>query len=341
METPNVTIQSTTPPPARHRTLKIVLLVLGILALIGSFFMNLVLGAIAVSGIAGVDGRDLREITLSDDTSALETNKIAVVNITGEISGGGSVIPGLAGNNPTSDDILKQLDHAQNDRDVKAVVLFVDSPGGEVIASEDLNDKIALVDKDKPVVTYINGSGTSGAYLAAVASRYIVANPASINGSIGVILQSYDVSGLMEKYGVRVNTFASGPMKNLLGFDHQPTPEEKAIVQGLIDDNFSIFVDRVVQGRGLDEVIVRKLADGRIYTAKQALDNKLIDAIGLRDDAYAKAAEIAGIQRYALVTYQTPHAFLSDLGLSNLFAGNDILATLKKIPTLSTRVMFL
>lgn len=320
---------------------RIVILVIGVVVLIGSLLSNLVLGGmvVALALRSATSQSDLQEQVIGG-SDQLARNKIAVINITGTIASSSEMLPTLSATGASAEDVVRQLDTAQNDPDVQAVVLFIDSPGGEVVASDDLYQKITSVAQTLPVVAYINRSGTSGAYMAAVASNHIIANPASLNGSIGVILQTYDAQELLNKAGVRLHTYTSGPLKNLLGIDHSPSSDESAIAQGIVDESYQLFVDHVAEGRGMDRSAVEKLADGRVYTAQQALDHKLIDAIGYREDAYAKAAELAQISSYALVTYELPQSFWSRLGLAGL-SKLDLLGSLKGIPSQGMRMMFL
>lgn len=336
--TTNTSVTQTTTTSGNGR---IVALVIGVVVLIGSLLGNLVLGGMvmALALHTAVSQGDLREQVIGG-SDELARDKIAVINITGTIASHSEALPTLSATGASAEDIVRQLDTAQNDPDVQAVVLFIDSPGGEVVASDDLYQKITSVALTTPVVAYINRSGTSGAYMAAVASNHIIANPASLNGSIGVILQTYDAQELLNKAGVRLHTYTSGPLKNLLGIDHSPSSDESAIAQGIVDDSYQLFLDHVEKGRNMDRAAVQKLADGRVYTAKQALDHKLIDAIGYREDAYAKAAELAGITNYALVSYQLPQSFLSRLGLEGL-SKLDLLGSLKGIPSQGMRMMFL
>lgn len=175
---------------------------------------------------------------------------------------------------------LDEIDRATDDGSVKGMILAIDSPGGSVSGGESLHDAIARFAAKKPVVVTMGGVAASAGYMIAVPAARIYASNATLTGSIGVILQSPDLSGLLGKIGVSVDELVSGPLKGQPSVVKPLSPEGRAMLQGVVTDLFDQFVAMVATGRHMDEARVRALADGRPYTGHQALGLGLIDAIG-------------------------------------------------------------
>jgi len=202
--------------------------------------------------------------------------------------------------------VKEELTKAGEDEQVKAVILRINSPGGTVTASDILYHEIEQFKKTHriPVIASIVDLGTSGGYYLAAAADKIVAHPSTITGSIGVIMVTLNAEGLLEKIGVEPRAITSGPKKSMGAPFRSMTNEEQAIFQGVIDSMFEQFVAVVHAGRpDLDETEIRRLADGRIYTASQAKDAGLIDDIGYLEDTVALAKEQAGLKEAMVVTY--------------------------------------
>jgi protease-4 len=219
-------------------------------------------------------------------------------------------------------DIEDQLQQAVDDRRVKAIILRIDSPGGEVVASDTIYQAVVAAREKKPVVANINTMGASGAYYVAVGADWIIANELSITGSIGVIMESFTVDGLAQKIGVKFYTFKSGKYKDILNPTREPTPDEMALVQGMVMEVYDKFVGIVAEERDMKvEDLKNGLADGRILSGKQALQAGFVDATGYFDDAIDKAEELASIKRARVIHYVEP------FNLRNLFrllgASND------------------
>ncbi|HWH77827.1 MAG TPA: signal peptide peptidase SppA, partial [Candidatus Binatus sp.] len=173
---------------------------------------------------------------------------------------------------------------------VKAIVVRVDSPGGAVAPTQEIFEEIQRVKKRKPVIASMGSVAASGGYYIASACDVIIANPGTLTGSIGVIMQLTNVEELMKKIGVKGYNVKSGANKDI-GSPFQPlSAEGREILQSLIDNVHSQFVAAVAKGRGLDEARVRKLADGRIYSGAQAKDLGLVDQFGTLEDAIEVAA---------------------------------------------------
>ncbi len=193
----------------------------------------------------------------------------------------------------SSDTYLKLLDKLEGDEDVKAIVLRVDSPGGVVGACQEIHDKVKEISQKKPVVVSMGSIAASGGLYISVPATKIVANPGTITGSIGVILQSYNVKQLADKIGIKVITVKSGKFKDLLNPFREPDKKTLQILQALIDDSYNQFVEAVAEGRKLPVEKVKKFADGRIFTGRQAKELGLVDELGNFDRAVEVARELS------------------------------------------------
>jgi protease-4 len=207
--------------------------------------------------------------------------------------------------------VREELEKAAEDDQVKALVLRINSPGGTVTASDILYHEIKrFKDRRKvPVVASILDVGASGGYYVALAADRIVAHPTTVTGSIGVLMLTVNSSGLLEKIGVSADYITSGPRKDMGSPFRALTPEERAIFQDVIDRLYARFVGLIVRERRLDEARVRSFADGRIYTAPEALSLGLVDRIGYLEEAIALAKEAAGTPDAKVVTYHRPRQY--------------------------------
>jgi len=230
-------------------------------------------------------------------------SQVAVVPLYGLIS------YGVAGDAMASmvDDIVARLRQARTDDRIKAVIVRIDSPGGEVTASDVIYNEIVKTDAEKPVLIFMDSVAASGGYYAAVGGRHLMANRLTITGSIGVILQTFNLKELSEKVGVDVLTIKSGKMKDILNPFREADPEEVEFVQTLIDETYDRFLGVVAVERELDAAeLEATVADGRILSGQRALDAGLIDSTGYFEDATAKARELAGLERATVVELQAP-----------------------------------
>ena len=193
----------------------------------------------------------------------------------------------------SSDTYLRLLDKLERDEDVKAIVLRVDSPGGVVGACQEIHDKVKEISQKKPVVVSMGSIAASGGLYISVPATKIVANPGTITGSIGVILQSYNVKQLADKIGIKVITVKSGKFKDLLNPFREPDEKTLQILQALIDDSYNQFVKAVAEGRKLPVEKVKKFADGRIFTGRQAKELGLVDELGNFDRAVEVARKLS------------------------------------------------
>lgn len=209
--------------------------------------------------------------------------------------------------------LKKDLEAARKRKAIKAVLIEINSPGGEVTASDIIYHQIKKMREDtgKPVVALIGAMGASGAYYVACSADRILAHPTSIVGSIGVLMQSMNVQELAGKVGLKAVTLKSDktPMKDVLSPFKEMTVEEKAMLLQIINGVYDRFIDIVAGSRKIDREAVIKLADGGIYTAAKAKESRLIDEIGYREDAMAEACKLANIKSAALVKRITKKGF--------------------------------
>jgi protease IV len=187
------------------------------------------------------------------------------------------------------------IDKLADNANIKAVIVSVDSPGGSVAGGEALHNAIARVAAKKPVVVVMGGVAASAGYMISVPAARIFASQATLTGSIGVLLETGDISGLLGKLGIAADPIVSGPLKDQPSFVKPLSPEGRQVLQGLVMDMYDQFVSMVAQGRHLDPDKVRALADGRAYTGRQALNLGLVDQIGGERDARAWLAKEKGV----------------------------------------------
>ena len=211
------------------------------------------------------------------------SDRIQVVDVDGELV--------------ESRSILDQLKRYEDSNSVKAILLNIDSPGGGVAVSQEIFAEIRRLreKKDKIVVAYLSSTGASGAYYVACAANKIVANPGTIVGSIGVIAEWVSFADLLEWAKLKEIVFKTGEFKDTGSATRALTENERKYFQGLIDDMYVQFVEAVASGRKLDLQEVRSLADGRVFTGRDAKERKLIDEIGNFQDAVDLTAKLAGI----------------------------------------------
>lgn len=202
-----------------------------------------------------------------------------------------------------SREVLSELRRFRDAPWIKAVVLRIDSPGGAVAPTQEIFDELQKLRQQKPLIASMGGIATSGGYYLAAACETIVANPGTMTGSIGVIMQLSNIEELMKKVGIRGYNIKSGANKDI-GSPLQPlSPEGQAILQSLVDNVHGQFVSAVAAGRGMEETAVKKLADGRIYSGAQAKDLGLIDELGNLEHAIELAAKQVGLEDRPSVYY--------------------------------------
>ena len=280
-----------------------VLLVIFLVLCASMFFNLLLLGLLGATEAESIAARrlspELQEVVVEEGTSG--AGKIAVIPVQGVIHTDDSNEWG----DSMVDDIKNALRTALTDDDVKAVVLAIDSPGGEVTASDIIYNEVVALQKEKPVVVAMSSVAASGAYYIACAADWIVANPTTFTGSIGVIIQSLNYQQLFNKIGLDAVVFKSGKFKDMLSGSRQMTPEERAYVEGMVQQVYDRFLGIVAHMRSLPADDLRKtVADGRILTGQDAKAAGLVDQLGYIEDAFDKARALAESPDAAVIRYQ-------------------------------------
>jgi len=219
-------------------------------------------------------------VTFSQKVSLGE--KVAVVQVTGMIVDAESTI--------------EELKDYSKDASVKAIVLRINSPGGAVAPAQEIYNEILKVKEKKKVIASMGAVAASGGYYIAAPADRIVANAGTLTGSIGVIMELPNVSGLMEKIGIQTQVIKSGRHKDLASVFKSLTPQEREILQAVLDDVHDQFIEAVSEARNMKFEDIKKLADGRIFTGKKALELGLIDELGSMEDAIMIAGKLSGIK---------------------------------------------
>jgi protease-4 len=232
------------------------------------------------------------------------TGKIAVISLSGTITAGDSSL--LSGSTITPELVRRYLTRAERDAAVRAIVLRIDSPGGEIAPCQEILWEIEKVKQTKKVVVSMGGTAASGGYYISTQADKIVALPSTMTGSIGVRSYVVNIQGLLDKLGIQIETFKGGRYKDMYSGYRELTPEEKAITQAMIDEYYEQFVDVVAEGRGLSKEVVRNLATGQPYTGSEAKELGLIDELGDLDRAIDLAKELSGLESAVVEYYQQP-----------------------------------
>lgn len=240
--------------------------------------------------------------------------KILIADLSGILLDGiDPRLPGIRKKTSQVSQIKEILRKAEEDDDVAGVILRINSPGGSVAASDIMYHEIAGFKQRKKVPVYacITDVGASGAYYVASASDRIIAHPSSITGSIGVIAMKLNIEGLLSKIGVEDEVIKSGDKKDFWSPFRASTGEEKAIMQGIINHLYNRFIDAVLARRGglLSREELLSLADGRVYTADEALRSRLIDEIGYLDDVIGLMKKTLAIEEARVITYYRPGGY--------------------------------
>lgn len=256
-----------------------------------------------------------------------DDRKIVVLPLNGEIvsqesdGSGFSLSTGVI----STDAVLPVLQQLKNDDSVKAVVLHINSPGGAVVATDELYRAARELGEKKPVVSVFRDVAASGGYYLAMASTRIVANPATITGSIGVITQTTELSSLYEKLGVEIKTFKSGEFKDIGSPNRAMTPEEQVIIQAVITDSYDQFLQAVATGRNWSIEKTRALADGRIVSGKRAHELGLVDELGGLDKGIELARSLSSANDASVVEYSLGGWLESVLGVHTNVLGTSSL----------------
>jgi len=207
--------------------------------------------------------------------------------------------------------VREELTKAAADPEVRALVVRIDSAGGTVTASDVIYRELVLFKREtgRPVVAVMLDVAASGGYYVALAADTIIAHPTSVTGSIGVLMVTLSAEGLLQKLGLATTTIKSAERKDMGSPLRALTDEERKIFQSVIDSLYGQFVEKLAESRRLGLETARKVADGRIYTAQQALDLKLIDRIGYMPDAIEAAKRVIGVEEARIVVYRRPREY--------------------------------
>lgn len=267
------------------------------------------------------------------ETVSASGQAVAVIEVTGTIEAGRAA-SGTGVGTAYADRVIDDLQRAIDDPAVVAIVLSVNSPGGSVVGSADIHR--ALQECPKPIVTSMGETAASGGYYIACATDYIIARPGTITGSIGVISQYVNAAELLDKLGIHSQVIKSGTYKDQGSVYRELTDEEVAMMQAMVDEMYQEFVAVVADGRGMDPDQVLALADGRVFTGRQAVSLGLVDAEGNLDDAIAVAARLAGLAQVPDVIYYTtePSWLESIMGYAGQIQEPNELALLKQMGAL-------
>ncbi|NIS60822.1 MAG: signal peptide peptidase SppA [Proteobacteria bacterium] len=249
--------------------------------LLGLIIIGVILGIFLLSIFFLTRFGEEKGFTLGD--------KIAVVDVKGVIT--------------SSRGIVEEIERLKEDDDVKAIILRINSPGGGVGPSQEIYREVLRAKEKKKVIASMESVAASGGYYVACASDAIVANPGTITGSIGVVMEFSNIEDLLEKIGLRSYVIKSGKHKDIGSPLRKMTPEEEKILQGVIDSVHSQFVRAVAEGRNMEESTVRQIADGRIFSGEQAKELGLVDRLGSLQDAIEIAAEMIGMKGKPVVIY--------------------------------------
>ena len=250
-----------------------VLIVLGTAVALGALFVLLLALASFLSG----------NKRRSDSLQVVGPDKVALVRIEGLLV--------------TSEKVVEEVNDYADDASIKAIILRIDSPGGGVVASQEIYNAVKNARKEgKKVVASMGSVAASGGYYIAAAADKIVANPGTLTGSIGVIMEFASVEKLLEKIGVKGMVVKAGEYKDMGSPFRDMTDQEKKLLQGVIDDVHAQFIDAVAEGRNLPVADVKAIADGRIFTGRQALALKLVDRMGDLSESIQFAGALAGIK---------------------------------------------
>ncbi|MEH7331497.1 signal peptide peptidase SppA [Neobacillus drentensis] len=292
---------------------------LGIAAVlfIGSVIINL-LSSFAFKGIE----TDINDLMNSDKPyseevvqNGSELKKIVILDVNGVIQDTGDSESILQSPGYNHQEFMKKLNYIKKDDTVKGIIIKVNSPGGGVVESAEIHDRLMEIQRDtkKPVYISMGSMAASGGYYISTAAKKIYASPETLTGSLGVIMEGINYQGLANKYGVDFVTIKSGKYKDIMSPTRKMTDEERQILQRMIENSYDGFVKVISEGRHMTEEQVKKIADGRVYDGRQAKDLNLIDGFGYLDDVISEMKRNEKLKGVKVVRYT------DDLGIGSLF----------------------
>jgi protease-4 len=260
-------------------------------------------------------------VGLSSGEPEVRGDKIAQIDLEGIITSAPS--SGFIGDGDSMvEQITAELKRAREDASVKAVVLRVNSPGGEVTAADTIYHHVKQTAAVKPVVVFMDSMAASGGFYVSCAATEVLANRTTMTGSIGVIISTMNYQTLFTKLGLESVVFTSGKFKDTLSGSRAMRPEEKELIQGMVNQTYERFLEVVKASRPSipDQTLRSTLADGRILSGQDALASGLIDGVGYLEDAHRRAREIAKAPNARIVPYSGEGSFLEALGLMRMRA---------------------
>ncbi|WP_458412217.1 signal peptide peptidase SppA [Schinkia sp. CFF1] len=292
------------------------------------------------------DGLD-QEFTETILEEGSELGSIVVLEVNGVIQDTGDVESLFSSPGYNHKNFMRMLEQAGEDDNVKGIIIRINSPGGGVLESAEIHDKIVEIKQttEKPIYVSMGSMAASGGYYISTPADKIYASPETMTGSLGVIMQGINYAGLAEKYGVKFETIKSGQYKDIMSPTREMTEAEKKILQEMVNNSYQGFVDVIAKGRKMTEEEVRKIADGRVYDGRQAKAIGLIDEFGYLDDTIAAMKKLDQVGDVDVVQYESAFGFDSffQVASQRLFTNDLELMGLTKVfsqPN-SPRLMYL
>ena len=279
------------------------------------FLLVLTVGLVALVLALGREAPSAASAVYEEEyVSGAGPEKIAVVPVEGVIASADSSTGDLQPTT-TPEGLADALQQATDDASVAAVVLEVNSPGGGVTASDEMHQSILdfRESSGKPVVVSMGDTAASGGYYISTAADRIVANETTLTGSLGVIFQLNNFTELAKKYGYQREIIKSGEFKDIANSFRDLSPEDREILQSIVNESYDEFVSVIVEGRDLPEERVREIADGRVYSGQQAKEIGLVDSFGGLDEAAEISEDLAGVDEATVVRYVQPESFADAL----------------------------
>jgi protease IV len=288
------------------------------------FFVSVVINFLSAFAFKGVE-TDLSELLAATELpfteevvqEGNEMKKIAVLDVDGVIQDTNSAESFFQSAGYNHQGFMKKLEYIKEDDTVKGIILKVNSPGGGVVESAEIHDKLVEIQKEtkKPVYVSMGSMAASGGYYISAAAKKIFASEETMTGSLGVIMQGINYEGLAEKYGVDFVTIKSGQYKDIMSPTRQMTEDERQILQRMIDNSYEGFVKVISEGRKMTTDQVKQIADGRIYDGRQAKELNLIDGFGYLDDVIQQMKNDEKLKDAKVVRYTEALGFGSLLNL--------------------------
>jgi protease IV len=276
------------------------------------FFVSVMINFLSAFAFKGVE-TDISELLAASELpfteeviqEGNEMKKIAVLDVNGVIQDTNTAESFFQSAGYNHQGFMKRLDYIKEDDSVKGIILKVNSPGGGVVESAEIHDKLLEIQKEtkKPVYVSMGSMAASGGYYISAGAKKIFASEETMTGSLGVIMQGINYEGLAEKYGVEFVTIKSGQFKDIMSPTRQMTEEERQILQKMIDNSYEGFVKVISEGRKMTTDQVKKIADGRIYDGRQAKELNLIDGFGYLEDVIQQMKDEEKLKDAKVVRY--------------------------------------